>query len=266
MRKIIIAALCMLMMLSGTQAEGNAFWTLEKDPYYHLDPACDGGEKVIISEEAALLFGKRSCPLCVDGAQPVYTGGALPEWPYRYDMWEIVWQLDPAEVDAMRLGMPDSYRQAGRNVANAFADIHAEVYDPEIMDMVLTEPYPEDYAGRYYNASGIMSYLMVDPTPESIARFTERYGAGVWIVPAKYSYAEMRQAQNDLWPAIEEWIDAHPESDVHLSGMGITEDQNVLSVGMYGEDWEAAAAQMAEWLPLFVRFEYMGPVTTDSFR
>lgn len=255
--RILLILILALSMPALAHGKPDAFWTLDNDPYYHADAGCDGGDKVPISEKAALVFEKTPCPVCVQNTAPFYTGAQLPDWTDSYGLWE------PGFQPELQAATPDWYQQAGAQVNEAFDRIHAEVYDRTLEDYVLTEPYPEDYGGRYLNKSGILTFVMVNPTPDRIQQFTERYGAGIWIVPGKTSYNQLRSAQKTLWDDLEAWIDAHPEFHVRLTSIGIDVIQNCLMVGLDGPDWEEAAQQLP--VPVYVLFEYAQPAVTTGF-
>lgn len=314
LRKFIAAALAAACLIGAARAEyleTTAFFTTSEDRYYHLDEACDQGRKYVISEEAALLFGKTACPLCVKHTQPFYTGECEfvraseasatmePETYFgevaedAYDMsiglsddeplnetpidgdftvvWPLeveIWSLNTAsleELEAIRQSVPEAFYIESRTTGERFDALHAEIIQPETGETTLAAPYPDDYAGHYVNAAYGKTFLLVDPTPESIAAFAEQYGGGVWILPAKFSHTEMEAARAQTEALVEEYLRQHPDMEARCVSHWIQEEENVVRFEFYGSDSSALIDALD--LPLCVRASITDspPILTEEF-
>jgi len=190
-----------LLPLNMSDSAGEKeYFTTDEDKYYHTDIACDKGKKFPLSEEAALLFGKSACPLCVKGTQPVYTGDCAFEWTFEGKPW----MLNTADFELrqrVRNSVPEAFREESWETEAQFDALYINDDTGE-----QKQTFPEDYAGRYLNAAGGLTFLLVDPTPQSIAAFDAAYGGGVWIVPAKYGKEELEVIRQETIESIEQTL------------------------------------------------------------
>ena len=264
-----ILFLALLLCFGCACADGEGYYTNNQDRYYHTDPDCDrpetarwwtDAERVVfdracyqkypISEEAALAFEKKACPICVTRFEPVYLGEHMMEWEYDFAPWGIgdrmgEWgnPLGPAEYQAE---VQDTYER--------FAAHYAETYKRGTGEAVREHPYPDFYAGCWRNNADGYSYAVVDPTQEIVDRFKEKFGGGAWIVPAKYGYNEIKAIQDPIFDMVEEWGENHPEFDLRVVSSAV--HANYLEVGIYGDTWEEAMPMLDAELdiPIWVCF------------
>ena len=209
------------------------YYTTDEDKYYHDDIACDEGAKVPVSEEAALLFGKRACPVCVKGLKPVYTGDAVFEWTFEGEPWALN-DFDMELRQRVRAAVPEAFREESRETRASFDKLYIDEQTGEQLC-----PFPEDHAGRYLNRAGGMTFLLADPTPETIAAFKAQFGGGVWIVPAKYSMAELETIRSETIAAVEAALAARPGLDARWVAHSVYEAENVVRIEFYGADSRA---------------------------
>ena len=262
----ILLALVLLSAAACARAE-EIYYTNNEDIYYHADPDCDRpGEpgrygiegmyfyerecfqKVEISEEAAVAFDRAACPVCVKDWEVAYLGDYPPDWQGEGEPWELAGgQLNVEST------------QYGRECAQTYERFQAhyeEIYNRGMDAFERRHPYPDAFAGVWFNCSGGYSYAVVNPTREITDAFKNMFGGGAWIVPAKYGYNEMRAMQDEVFDRIRAWEAAHPEFDIHVNMASVDERYNYLGVGLYGADWdEAMPALDAELeLPVWVYF------------
>ena len=95
------------------------------------------------------------------------------------------------------------------------------------------EGYPDDIGGVYFdNDTGLLAFLLIDPTPERIAELQTLAGHDLLITPGTYSYNELRRIQNEIWyELIEDGI-------IYHAGVGwaTDEDGNVTGFGESGKE------------------------------
>ena len=277
MRKGILF-LALLLCFCGAHAEEQDFYTNSGDVYYHADPDCDrprpmytgdgDGQRVVydracyqkypISEEAALAFDKRACPVCVSPMEPVYLGEHLPEWEYDFAPWATgdrmrEWGGDPLGPAEYQAEVQDTLERFNSRY-NAFAD---------------SESYPDAYAGMWANNADGYTYAVVAPTQELLDSFRSMFGGGAWIVPAKYSYNERHDLQNVIFELFDEWKEGHPEAEVRIASAGMGSVDGLLAVEIYGEDLEVWQRDMALLdaeldLPVWVCFIYNGSYFSEE--
>ena len=248
--------LALLLCFACAQAEEAEYYTSNTDIYYHSDPDCDRPKrtdreiyerecyrKYPISEKAASEFDKAACPVCIKDYAPVYLGEHMPEWPDGFEPWGN----DPDVVPAANL---TPYVSEGQQTYERFAAYYRE------------HPYPEHFAGMWFNNSGSYTYAVIEPTQDKLDSFKRLFGGGAWIVPAKYNYdySYSDQVQTNATTAIgrklEEWGEAHEDVDLHWVAIAFSATEGFVEVEMYGEDWETAMPVIdAELdLPIWVCF------------
>ena len=249
--------LALLLCFGCAQAEEAEYYTSNTDIYYHADPDCDrpkveGREiyeracyrKYPISEQAASEFDKTACPVCVKDYAPVYLGEYAPDWSGESQPWEPLVDTDAITMELNR------YRSECQDTYERFAAYYQD------------HPYPEHFAGMWFNNSGGYTYAVIEPTQDKLDSFKRLFGGGAWIVPAKYnynySYSDQVQtsATTTIGRKLEEWGDAHEDVDLHWVTIAFSAKDSVVEVEMYGEDWETAMPMIdAELdLPVWVCF------------
>ena len=265
-----ILFLALLLCFGCARAEGEDYYTNSKDRYYHTDPDCDRPEladwevevgmeiyerecyqKYPISEEAALAFDKRACPICVKRLEPVYLGEHMMEWEYESAPWGDGgrmrgWGEAPLGSEEYQAEVTDTYERFTAYYGTS-GNLH---------------PYPDVYAGVWFNIADGYSYAVADPTQEIMAAFRKMFGGGAWIVPAKYGYNEIAALQNPIFEMVDAWRESHPELDIVVEGSAVAVD--CLEVGIYGDTWEQAMPVLDAELdfPIWVRFERVREMAT----
>ncbi len=290
MRKWIILLAAAMLFNACARAETAEFYTNQSDLYYHADPDCDrpsatdpwtGGVREIyereiyrkypISQAAAEEFEKKPCPVCVKRFQPTYLGEHMPEWTDAdFTPWGTGKPRPEFETSAEWANYPgwgdEAYRAEVADTGRRFEEYFEQTCDAATGEFRPKHPYPDFYAGRWANNADGMTYAIVDPTEEILAKFREMFGGGAWIVAAKYGENELRKAQDELFNAAQEWCATHPELDAQPTSASVDVAENMLTIGMCGADWrEAAAAIDAELAPpVWVCFQEREPARTES--
>lgn len=277
----VLLALALLFHAGWARAE-ETYYTNNEDVYYHSDPDCDRPseqgryglegmffyarecfQKYEISEEAAIAFERKACPVCVKGFEPVYLGEHTMDWNYDFSPWDLGdrvrgWDDEPLGSKEYQAETSDTY--------DRFQAYFEEVYDREADTYARKHPYPDSFAGMWANNADGMSYAFVDPTQELLDAFQKNFGGGAWIVPAKYGYNEMYALQEEIFDWIEAWQTEHPDLDIHVNMASVDQRYNYLGVGLYGEDWDAAMPVLdAEMrLPIWVYFFHSSELSWDA--
>lgn len=215
------ALLCLPTAVAETKIDQKCYHS-GNSPYYHWDAACDFGtfslnnedydwEKAVLGNDAIQNY--RPCPGCASAFVPTFSG-SFPEWPHEEKPWDFGnanTRLSPAQ------------RESWGNVADAIDERFGE------------GPYPEDYAGIYYNACGGYTIMMVNPTPERIEAYRSALKGEFWVVEATYSLNTLRALQTCM------------EAIMGFEGLNICEtsvsiDGNCLVVGADRVDASAQSA------------------------
>ncbi|MBE5772474.1 MAG: hypothetical protein E7337_00895 [Clostridiales bacterium] len=247
---LILLALC----LSCACAETGTVYKVGNIPYYHADAACSFGgfslksgfedaERVEIeSEVAAEGMNLRPCPSCTTEFKPVFTG-TFPEWNHDVDPWDF---------GDMNTHLSKSDRKDWGNVADTIWEIVGE------------GPYPEDYAGIFYNACGGYTIMMVDPTPERIEKYRKTLKGEFWVMEATFSLNYLRALQDEL-------INIMGFDGLTINSLGSSMDGNCVVIGANDTSDEALAAIHAYMAmkgfddPRAVVLEYAEPAHTVDF-
>lgn len=220
---VIAFMICLPAMAMA--AEANPVWKVGIIPYYHGDETCTYGDfslysdfeiperEKIASEVAAETMGLRPCPACASAFGPVFTG-EFPDWDHEIAPWDF--------------GGMDTYLP--RDVRAAWGDAGNVIYE-----MVGEGPFPEDYAGRYRNASGGYTIMMVDPTPERIEKYRKTLKSEFWVMAATYSMNELRALQDDL-------TDIMGFDGLTINSLYVSEGCNCVVVGANDTSPEALTA------------------------
>lgn len=269
---LLVLALALLLNSMHAQAEEDIYFTNNEDRYYHLDENCDrhpGAEwwsetpmeyyereiyqKKPISEEAALEFDKKACPVCVKDFQPVYLGDHFPEWPFETEPWDLG-KVAVDDRDAFYENCPQGYKDELIGTSVAFYDYYEEFYNHESGKVERKHPYPDVYAGCYTCDADCTAYRIVDPDEEIMAAFEHMFGGGAWIVPAKYGYDEIMEDMNRIVQELQAWCKAHPEVDARFTSADGPGYANYAVIEINGADWQTAAAAMEDSAPIYIHF------------
>lgn len=252
-----IAAIALIICMAGTcgvAGEAEKVFKVGTAPYYHADGTCSfgnfslnckfsGPERVEIPSEAeAETMGLRPCPSCTTEFKPTFTG-TFPEWKHDINPWDFGNNDTRLSKEA---------RKDWGNVADAISEIAGE------------GPYPEDYAGIFYNACGGYTIMMVNPTPERIEKYRKTLKGEFWVMEATYSMNEMRALQNEL-------TNIMGFDGLTIRSLGVSVDGNCLAIGANDTSEEALTAILAYMGmkgfddPGMVILEYQEEITLDEF-
>lgn len=249
----IAMAICMVETC-GVAVETETVFKAGTAPYYHVDGNCSfgnfslnskfsGPERVGISSEAeAETMGLRPCPSCTTEFKPTFTG-TFPEWKHDINPWDF-------GNDDTRLSK--EARKDWGNVSDAIYEIAGE------------GPYPEDYAGIFFNACGGYTIMMVDPTPERIEKYKKTLKGEFWVMEATYSLNELRALQDEL-------VNIMGFDGLTINSLGSSMDGNCVVVGANDTSEEALAAIHAYMAmkgfddPRMMVLEYAEPAVTVDF-
>lgn len=170
MRRRIAAALALtLLLLPGARAESK-MWTTRAEECYHASAHCFGGaSRVPISAEAAELFGKRPCPLCVGEAAPSAEPSAVVRGGTVALRFSDAWLMGPETIEVFDLGGAQFW--AGEAAQRALAGfLHGEAY----------AAFMEDW-GADGRAEGHARAPEILPLPGKLIMAARRVG-GAWFV------------------------------------------------------------------------------------
>ena len=204
-------------------------------------------KKYEISAVAAAEFEKKPCPVCVKKFEPVYLGDHLPEWNFDVQPW----QISGVKKQTMPKG---KFQEEVASTYEAFYAYYEQYADPKTGAVKTRHAYPDCFASLYRNVQGSYTYMIVEPTDEILATFERMFGGGAWIISAKYGVNEMDQAFAEVMNALDQWKKENPDLDAGLSSGGGDAVYNCVEIGLYGDDWQLAAAAMDEIAPIYVRF------------
>ena len=249
-----IAALWMILCLTVACAGAETVYRVGNIPYYHTDGTCsfggfslnpgpDDAERAEIASEAeAENMNLRPCPACAADFRPTFTG-TFPEWDSDIDPWDF------GNSDTR---LSKEAREGWGNVADAIYEIAGD------------GPYPEDYAGIFFNACGGYTIMMVDPTPERIETYRKTLKGEFWVMEATYSLNELRALQDEL-------NDIMGFDGLTINMLGVSIDGNCLAVGANDTSQEALTAIYAYMAmkgyddPGMIVLEYSEGATTNDF-
>lgn len=249
-----IAVILMMLCLTVACAETGTVFKVAAIPYYHTDAACSFGgfslysgfgspERVEISSEAeAEAMGLRPCPSCTTEFKPTFSG-VFPEWKHAIDPWDF--------------GSNDT--RLSKEARKDWGDVSGTIYE-----IAGEGPYPEDYAGIFFNACGGYTIMMVDPTPERIEKYRKTLKGEFWVMEATYSLNELRTLQNEL-------INIMGFEGLTINGLGVSVDGNCLVIGANDTSEDALKAILAYMSmkgyddPRMVVLEYSEGASTVDF-
>jgi len=230
MKRILAAVLILIILLTFVSLAGeDVFYTTKEEAYYHKDSSCDEEQKYPISQSAAELFGKIPCPVCVVCFFPVYTGSYVMD----EKTFEKAWIYGGNSVES--ISVPDIFLEESAETNRRFDEIHKQEFSQKTLSFELTVPYPDDYAGRYRNAAGGMTYLLKNPDDAKIKAFHNQYGGGVFIAPAKYGMNELENIRKAQETAVFNFNREHPDKQLIFVSSYIDIPTNTVRIGLSGE-------------------------------
>lgn len=139
MKKLLSILFILLLCAPAAFADGDGYWTTNQDPYYHIDPYCQGAEDMLpISLEGAAEFDKFPCPLCQ---------------PQSINVCGPAWCADPATYNSQM----DAYKD-GHFVRIGDAVYYTELYGWDNMGEMLIRM--DAYGGA--STAEIVAYLPKD--------------------------------------------------------------------------------------------------------
>lgn len=271
MRKWIVLLICALLLNIACAHAEEIFYTNNEDSYYHSDASCNipdthtwfGEERtyydreayktVEISAEAAAAFEKAPCPVCVEEYEAIYLGEHMPAWSLEAAPWGLG-DLDSETTALLKEKRPQSYIDETTETSLRFTAYFEEYYDHESETVRKRHDYPDWYGGCWKNNACCTSYAIVSPTQQILQEFVELFGGGAWIVPVKYGQNQLSQAQDEIFNALIEWCNAHPDTDAQVVSASIEPIDQGVMIGIYGNDWEIAAAAIEKIAPIYVHF------------
>ena len=218
MKRLLLIALAMIFAVPAF-AEG--VWSNASEGYYHKDANCTFGvlgEKTVERAElsAADCASQTACPSCASDWSPRFTGD-FPEWKHEVQPWAF------GSSEETRL--PGNVRRAWRD------DPEVDTPDEDAVD------WPCFYAGRFANASGGLTLMVVQPTEERIQALRILMGGDFWVLSANYGRAELL----DLQAAVESLM-ADGFYGVHTTYVDVVLNRVIIGVDDNSEEICASIA------------------------
>lgn len=176
MKRLLLIALALIFAVPAL-AEG--VWSNASEGYYHKDENCTFGVRNEETVERAELSiddcaSQTACPSCASDWSPSFTGD-FPEWKHEVKPWAF------GVSDETRLS--DDVRRAWLD------DPEAGTPDEDAVD------WPSFYAGRFANASGGLTVMVVQPTEDRVQALRILMGGDFWVLSANYGRAELLDLQ-----------------------------------------------------------------------
>ncbi|MBR6766392.1 MAG: hypothetical protein IKM02_00410, partial [Clostridia bacterium] len=156
----------------------------------------------IPTKTEAETMGLRPCPSCTTEFKPVFSG-TFPEWNHDINPWD----LGSADTH-----LPKEIRSHWGNAPDAIYEIAGD------------GPYPEDYAGIFFNACGGYTIMMVNPSVERIEKYRKTLKSEFWVMEAAYSMNQLMALQDEL-------TDIMGFDGLNINSLGISVDGNCVVIG-----------------------------------
>ena len=220
MKRLLLIALALICAVPAF-AEG--VWSSASEGYYHKDANCTFGMEYTWSESepraersVADCASQTACPSCASDWPPRFTGD-FPEWKHEIQPWAcgaspetaFPYEIRRAWLDDPEVGAPDE----------------------DAID------WPSFYAGRFANASGGLTVMIVQPTEDRVQALRILMGGDFWVLSANYGRAELL----DLYAAVESLM-ADGLCGIHGSGMDPVLNRVIISVDNASEEIRAGIA------------------------
>ena len=220
MKRLLLIALALICAVPAF-AEG--VWSSASEGYYHKDANCTFGMEYIWSESepraersVADCASQTACPSCASDWPPRFTGD-FPEWKHEIQPWAFGASPETA--------FPYEIRRAW------WDDPEVGAPDEDAID------WPSFYAGRFANASGGLTVMVVQPTEDRVQALRILMGGDFWVLSANYGRAELL----DLYAAVESLM-ADGLCGIHGSGMDPVLNRVIISVDNASEEIRAGIA------------------------
>lgn len=220
MKRLLLIALA---LICAVPAFAEDVWSSASEGYYHKDANCTFGMEYTWSESepraersVADCASQTACPSCASGWPPRFTGD-FPEWKHEIQPWAcgaspetaFPYEIRRAWLDDPEVGAPDE----------------------DAID------WPSFYAGRFANASGGLTVMVVQPTEDRIQALRILMGGDFWVLSANYGRAELLGLQ-----AVVDSLMTDGLYGVHGSGMSSDLNRVTISVDDDSEEIRAGIA------------------------
>ena len=221
MKRLLLIALALICAVPAF-AEG--VWSSASEGYYHKDANCTFGMEYTWSEyepraerSVADCASQTACPSCASDWPPRFTGD-FPEWKHEIQPWAcgaspetaFPYEIRRAWLDDPEVGAPDE----------------------DAID------WPSFYAGRFANASGGLTVMVVQPTEDRVQALRILMGGDFWVLSANYGRAELL----DLQAAVVDSLMTDGLYGVHGSGRSSDLNRVTISVDDDSEEIRAGIA------------------------
>ena len=221
MKRLLLIALALICAVPAF-AEG--VWSSASEGYYHRDANCTFGMEYTWSESepraersVADCASQTACPSCASDWPPRFTGD-FPEWKHEIQPWAFGASPETA--------FPYEIRRAWRD------DPEVGAPDEDAID------WPSFYAGRFANASGGLTVMIVQPTEDRVQALRILMGGDFWVLSANYGRAELL----DLQATVVDSLMTDGLYGVHGSGMSSVLNRVTISVDDDSEEIRAGIA------------------------
>ena len=223
MKRLLLIALALICAVPAF-AEG--VWSSASEGYYHKDANCTFGMEYTWSESepraersVADCASQTACPSCASDWPPRFTGD-FPEWKHEIQPWAFGASPETA--------FPCEIRRAWLD------DPEVGAPDEDAID------WPSFYAGRFANASGGLTVMVVQPTEDRVQALRILMGGDFWVLSANYGRAELL----DLQAAVDSLM---TDGLYGVHGSGMSSDLNRVTISV-DDDSEEIRAGIADAL------------------
>ena len=223
MKRLLLIALALICAVPAF-AEG--VWSSASEGYYHKDANCTFGMEYTWSESepraersVADCASQTACPGCASDWPPRFTGD-FPEWKHEIQPW--------AYGASPETAFPYEIRRAWLD------DPEVGAPDEDAID------WPSFYAGRFANASGGLTVMVVQPTEDRVQALRILMGGDFWVLSANYGRAELL----DLQAAVDSLM---TDGLYGVHGSGMSSDLNRVTISV-DDDSEEIRARIADAL------------------
>ena len=215
-----------LALICAVPAFAEGVWSSASEGYYHKDANCTFGMEYTWSESepraersVADCASQTACPGCASDWPPRFTGD-FPEWKHEIQPW--------AYGASPETAFPYEIRRAWLD------DPEVGAPDEDAID------WPSFYAGRFANASGGLTVMVVQPTEDRIQALRILMGGDFWVLSANYGRAELL----DLQAAVDSLM---TDGLYGVHGSGMSSDLNRVTISV-DDDSEEIRARIADAL------------------
>lgn len=238
MKGFFACALALALLCGGAGAEETCFWTRKEDLYHHFNARCGGMENAVpIGEEAALVFEKYACPVCIQQMGEVQNTSAVARGGTIVICFSDAYlaQLTLSEVLGERA---ESFCE-GDHVWRTLAKyLHGEAYNAFLEEMSLGKAkglarVPELCAGE---DDLIMNCRHIGGNWYVIVRPQEKF-EDKWTLDWQVNEYELRMESDGLYTSLNaQRVDAHDELTLERmdrSGLASVQTINEMEIEIY---------------------------------